>query len=279
MRSFPMVIVFPEELTTRRFDVGVAGRFLKGNRVVSLRGSAMTQRHGHVFGPTIERDRHHTFFGEAAISGTGGAHTWMLGSALQADLYRNRDLPVFDYSYIVPALFVQDDYVVSSRCNPVGQRAGRLPQRLRNIFQSSSFRACPVAPQSNGAIFHGDRRVCAHTLHGRDRSCRPDQPAAPCGPRSRACLERIGGSGLEVLRVELNGTLFGSVIRHPILLACSTGVWGPLEIVNVAEATRTVGFGVSGSRSSRGLWAHIHAYVYSIPQNWSLTKANAARCL
>jgi hypothetical protein len=45
-----------------------------------------------------------------------------LGSALQADLYRSRDVPRFDYTYAVPAVFVQDDYVVNPRITYVWQR-------------------------------------------------------------------------------------------------------------------------------------------------------------
>lgn len=54
---------FAEELTTRRFDTGLVGRFLVGSRVVSVRASAMTQLHRHQFGNVIERDRHDTCAG------------------------------------------------------------------------------------------------------------------------------------------------------------------------------------------------------------------------
>ena len=73
----------------------------------------MTQRHHHVFGSVVENDRHHTFFTEGSVSGTSGGHTWALGSAVQADLYRSRDVSRFDYTYVVPGVFIQDDYVVS----------------------------------------------------------------------------------------------------------------------------------------------------------------------
>src|SRR5688572_2930066 len=106
---------FPEELATQRYDVGVVGRLLTGSNVVSLRGSAMTQDHRHVFGPDIEPDRHHTVFGEVAVNGSKGRHTWAAGSALQADVYRSEHVPRFDYTYVVPAIFVQDDYAFNSR--------------------------------------------------------------------------------------------------------------------------------------------------------------------
>src|SRR5438876_6003008 len=111
---------FPEELDTERFDTGLVGRFLWGRRVVSVRSAFVTQQHRHQFGDVIERDRHGTSFGEAAVSGTNGRHTWAIGSALQADLYRSRDVSRFNYTYIVPAVFVQDDYVLGSHVTVSG---------------------------------------------------------------------------------------------------------------------------------------------------------------
>src|SRR2546430_11300125 len=37
-------------------------------------------------------------------------HTWVLGSAVQADTYRSKDVPAMNYTYVVPAVFAQDEY-------------------------------------------------------------------------------------------------------------------------------------------------------------------------
>jgi len=105
---------FPEDVTTRRFDGGLVGRFVtSGSRVFSIRSSALGMSHTHVFGGTRERDFHYTWSGEASLNGSNGRHTWVVGTALQQDGYRARDLPEFDYTYTDPSIFAQDDYAPS----------------------------------------------------------------------------------------------------------------------------------------------------------------------
>lgn len=116
---------YPEQLRTRRFDAGVTGRFLLPNStVLSVRGSAMTQSHRHVFGSVLERDRHQTWFGEASLTGARARHTWVIGAAGQLDAYHARDVAGFDYNYASPAVFVQDDYAL--RPNVVLSGSARL---------------------------------------------------------------------------------------------------------------------------------------------------------
>ena len=106
---------FPENLTTRRFDTGVVARLPMGStRFLTLRSSGLGQWHDHTFGPTHEHDFHHTWFGEGAMTGQSGKHTWVVGAALQRDKYAARDLPVFDYNHVVPGVFAQDDFPVTS---------------------------------------------------------------------------------------------------------------------------------------------------------------------
>ena len=109
-RTTPAATSFNEELETRRLDVGVASRWLlSGSRLVTLRGSAMGQRHRHAFGAAIERDMHATVFAEAALAGESGAHSWVVGAAVQYERYDGRDVPTFDFGYTVPAIFAQDE--------------------------------------------------------------------------------------------------------------------------------------------------------------------------
>src|SRR6185503_14719689 len=106
---------FPEELRTRRFDGGAVGRFLVGKSLLSIRGSAMNGLHRRQFGNVTERDTQGTFFGEAALSGSGSGHNWTTGTALQVDRYRNRDIRGFDYTYTTPSVFAQDEYSPNAR--------------------------------------------------------------------------------------------------------------------------------------------------------------------
>jgi iron complex outermembrane receptor protein len=106
---------FPENLTTRRFDAGVVARLPLGpTRVLTLRSSGLGQWHNHTFGPTPAHDFHHTWFGEGALTGQSGRHTWVLGAALQRDRYSARELSSFNYNHVVPGIFAQDDFPVTS---------------------------------------------------------------------------------------------------------------------------------------------------------------------
>ena len=104
----------PENLQTRQFDGGFVGRLLVGGgRVLAVRGSAVSQRHDHTLGRVLERERAATSFGEASMTGTSGAHTWVAGGALQHETFRPLDVPRFGYSYTIPGVFAQDDYVAA----------------------------------------------------------------------------------------------------------------------------------------------------------------------
>ena len=56
---------------------------------------------------------HDTFFGEVALRGHRGAHTWVGGLAFERDVFDPRDVPVFAYTYNAPGVFAQDDIDVS----------------------------------------------------------------------------------------------------------------------------------------------------------------------
>jgi iron complex outermembrane receptor protein len=104
-----------EALDTRRYDVGgTLQTLLQGRFVITARGAAAWQRHGHQFGDIRERDEHDTVFGEVAVRGAGGPHTWVVGTAYERDAYRPTDVPRFAYTYNVPGVFAQDDVDVAT---------------------------------------------------------------------------------------------------------------------------------------------------------------------
>jgi outer membrane receptor for ferrienterochelin and colicins len=105
---------YRESLNTRRYDLGGSLQWLFGGRyVVNARFSDSEQWHKHTFGEITENDRHDLLFSEVSIRGTSGRHTWVAGAATQRDAYRPVDLPRFAYTYIVPGVFVQDDFNVA----------------------------------------------------------------------------------------------------------------------------------------------------------------------
>jgi iron complex outermembrane receptor protein len=105
---------YSEALNTRRADVGAVGQFLVRKQwVVTSRVAAVRQSHDHQFGEVLERDRHDTLFGEVAIRGTAGRHTWVTGAAFQRDAYRPRDVLRFAYTHTGAGVFGQSDLDVS----------------------------------------------------------------------------------------------------------------------------------------------------------------------
>ena len=104
---------YVEALETRRYDAGAFGQFLlRSQYVVTARAAVARQTHDHQFGEVLERDHHDTAFGEMAIRGTAGKQTWVGGIAVERDAYSPRDVPQFEYAFVVPGAFGQYDYTV-----------------------------------------------------------------------------------------------------------------------------------------------------------------------
>ena len=105
---------YNEALETQRYDAGAVAQFLiKGRYLMTARAAVARQSHDHRFGEVLERDRHDTVFGEAAVRGTAGRQTWVAGLAIERDAYTSRDVPRFDYTFAVPGAFAQYDVMVS----------------------------------------------------------------------------------------------------------------------------------------------------------------------
>jgi outer membrane receptor for ferrienterochelin and colicins len=110
-RQAPDGRLFPEDLATTRIDGGVVWRITTaGGRLLVARGSTVAQRHTHTFGTVVEEDTHRTLFGEVSLTGIDGRHTWVTGVALQSDGFRSQQVPRFNYTYVVPGVFAQDEF-------------------------------------------------------------------------------------------------------------------------------------------------------------------------
>jgi len=106
---------FLEALDTRRADSGVVGRFVTGGgRVVSLRGSLSRTAQDRTFGQARDTGRRLVWFGEASVAGVAGRHSWVAGTAVSQDRYRNDEYPDVDFTFTTPGLFAQDDVRINS---------------------------------------------------------------------------------------------------------------------------------------------------------------------
>jgi iron complex outermembrane receptor protein len=229
---------FPETLETRRGDVGAVGRILMGDRLLAVRASAMAQSHAHGFGGTREDDVHSTGFAEAAYSGSGGGHNWVLGAALQSERYTADDVSGFDYTYTTPSIFAQEEFAaaewitlsLAARADWHGEYGTFLNPRLSLLLR-------PAGWTVRGSVGTGYFAPTPFTEETEAIGL------ARLRPLDGLEVERARTASLDVGRsigpVELNATLFGSRTENALQLVGSTA--GGLELVNADGPTRTWG--------------------------------------
>ncbi len=252
---------FHDTLGTRRIDGGLVGRFLLGGgQLLSVHGSLAHSGLDRKLGGTRDRESRDSRFAEVSLTGNARGHTWTIGTALQQEDLRVREFSGLDYSYSVPAVFVQDEYALSGKLSVVASgRADfhnvhgtffnprvsvlvRPYKRLSLRLSAGTGYAAPV-PFTERSEEAGLSRVLPTT--GLD----PE--------RAQSASVDLGwtGGGWEV-----NGTLFASRVRHALLTRDSTAQPGKLEIINAPEATKTSGAELL-TRYSRGPFHVIGTYT------------------
>ena len=249
---------FPEELRTRRVDSGFIGRFVAGRKLISVRGSAMTQGHRRQFGTVVERDRQNSFFGEAAVSGVTAAHSWTLGTAIQVDNYHSEELSRFDYLYSTPAVFAQDEYRLGSKLTV--SASGRLDVHNKyGTFFSPRVSALVRLPQDLTLRVSTGTGVFAPTpLTEEAEATGLTQYQAPQNLEAERAWSSSADLGWRRGGIELNATFFGSRIRNVVDITQN------LAFANAPEPTRTIGTEFF-ARARRGEFSVIltHAFVHS----------------
>ena len=259
----PAGTAYLEALDTRRLDAGLVARLLLGgDRLLSARASVMGQRHDHRFGELRERDRHTTAFGEVALTGTDRGHTWVLGAALQHEGYDARDVSGFDATGLTPSLFLQDEVApagwvtlaASGRLDVHDEHGAVFNPRLSVLLRpaaSWTTRASVGTGYFAPTPFTEETEVVGLTA------------VVPLGELE---AERARSASLDVGRTvgafELNGTVFGSEVRAP-LMARSAGD-GRLELFNGSAPTRTYG---------TDLLARFHEEPFHVTATYTYTRS------
>lgn len=262
-RLAPDGSTYAEDLSTRRFDVGSVGRFaVAPGWLLTTRVSGMTQRHGHTFGSVGERDRHTTGFGEVALARGSGESVTVLGVALQSDWYRNRELPAFDFTHTVPGLFIHQEWLPapsvtfagSARLDHHSAYGTFINPRLSALVKPGGTLS---ARASAGTGFFGPTPFTEETeVIGLSRLV----PLAGIeAEKARSASLDVGGAAGPV---ELNATLFGSVIDRAVQVRESPDEPGRDVLVNAAGPTRTWG-GELLARYRREPWHLTASYTYT----------------
>jgi outer membrane receptor for ferrienterochelin and colicins len=207
---------YVEALTTKRWDVGFLAQTLwRGAYVVTARGAVSQQHHRHTFGEFMERDRHGTMFGEVALRGSRGPHTWVLGAAVERDAYRPTEVPQFTYSFTTPGVFAQDDVEVrpwlsvsvSARADHHSEYGFFLSPRVAALVRSGQWNS----RLSIGTGFFGPSVLTEETeASGLSRVTVPHPLRAEQGRSASFDLTRVVGPTSHTV------TVFGSRIVHPV---------------------------------------------------------------
>jgi len=234
---------YREALETVRLDAGAVGQMLLRDRyVLSARAAVSRQRHDHQFGETRERDRHETTFGEVTLRGTAGRHTWVVGTALERDVYSPRDLPQFTYAFTIPGVFVQDDVDLTSwlavsasgRLDHHSEYGTFFSPRVSGLLKGGGW----TARLSAGTGFFGPSFLTEETeAAGLSRLSVPRPLLAERGRSASLDLTRTHGPTSMTL------TLFASRVLNPIKVDRSSG----LTLTNQAETTTNTGLELLGT--------------------------------
>lgn len=254
---------FAEGLTTQRADVGVLGRWLVQDpsralrgAILTLRGSAMEQRHGHTFGPEREDDRHRTWFGEAALAVPRGRLVFVGGGAVQQDAYRAQDVADFDYTFTVPAVFAQADVDAASWL--ALSTSGRLDAHPE-YGTALNPRVSLLLRRPAGSLAGWTSRLSAGTGEFAPTPFTDETEATGLTPlvpfrggeglvaeRATGASVDLGGPLETVLgALELNATAFSSRVRNAVQVVDAGGTTASgaarIRLVNAAEPTHTWG--------------------------------------
>lgn len=139
---------FEHNQSTRRLDGGFTfERPLGGWGYAQVRASGVDLDHRHRFGALLEKDRHHTWSAEASVSADAMGSSWLGGIAYQVDDYGSEALPGFDYSYSVPAVFVQVErdltpdltLAASARYDDHDRYGGQFSPRLSLLYKTGPW--------------------------------------------------------------------------------------------------------------------------------------------
>jgi iron complex outermembrane receptor protein len=247
---------YREAIDSVRVDAGGVGQMLVGKHILTGRLAVAEQRHDHQFGENRERDRHHTVFGEIALRGTSGRHTWVSGVALERDVYRPRDLPRFAYTFMVPGVFAQDEIAVAkwftlsagARLDHHSAYGPFFSPRLSALLRSGAW----SSRLSAGAGFFGPSPLNEETeASGLSRLTIPRPLRAERGNSVSFDLTRASGPAAYTI------TLFGSRVRHPVHVDRGRG----LVLENLADPTTNLGTEFIATWR-RAPWSVVATYLF-----------------
>ncbi|HLV25913.1 MAG TPA: TonB-dependent receptor [Gemmatimonadales bacterium] len=260
---------YVESLRTLRADAGGVAHWLFSDgsmpdgSLLTMRGSAMQQKHDHRFGNVEEDDTHGTWFGEAALAipdVLGDVPlTWIAGAAYERNTYDNGSVAGMDYRYSIPSVFAQVDadpatwiaLSVSARLDAHSEFGTSVNPRVSALLRM---------PVSDGLFSQWTTRLSAGTGTFAPTPFTDETEATgltplllPAGGLSSLEAETARNASLDVGgpmeisfgTLEFNATAFGSSVYNQLMVQQS-GTFTPggasrLELFNSPLPTRAWG--------------------------------------
>lgn len=177
-----------------------------------------------------------------SLRGSAGRHTWVTGVAAERDAYRPRDVNRFQYTYVTPGVFLQDDISIapwlsvsaSARADFHNQYGTFLSPRVSGLFRWAGW----TSRLSAGQGFFAPSPLTEETeAAGLTRLQVPVQLEAERGRSASLDITRALGP------LSFTTTLFASTVRHPI----HVNRGDRYEILNLPEPARNRGLEVLGT--------------------------------
>lgn len=261
---------FAEDVRVRRGDVGALARWaitdsttpvglsaLRG-AIVTVRGSAVEQRHGHRFGEVREQDRHRTWFGEASVAVPRGRATYVAGAAFQQDAYHNANVTGWNYTFNTPAAFAQVDVDPSAWLSVSGSARvdahdvygtfvnPRLSVLLRSLSEGALARWTARVSGGTGMFAPTPLIEEVEAVGLTPVVPVPGGTAAFTAERARSASMDVGGPmALSWGALEVNATAFASRLTNPLQVRAADGVTATgatrLALAHAPAPTRTYG--------------------------------------
>jgi outer membrane receptor for ferrienterochelin and colicins len=238
-RVAPDGTAFRQDQRSRRLDAGLNAQApIEGIGTFYLRASGVTQAHRHTFGEVVENDRHRTVLSEASLGGDFSDTTWLAGAAYQVDSYRSRTFPAFDYTYRVPAIFVQAEQKLlsdltlagSARLDDHSEYGTRLSPRVSMLFKPGPWTV-------RASLGHGFYAPTPFIEEVEAAGLSRIEPLG--GLRAETADTASIDFGYARGPIEASLSLFGSNIDHAVQLRDVSA--NRAELVNANGVTRTRG--------------------------------------
>jgi outer membrane receptor for ferrienterochelin and colicins len=263
-RVLPDGLPFAEVLHTRRFDGGAVS-YWKLSSGIALNGrfSATSGTLDRTFGQQRIPSRQTTIFAEQALTGNTDDHQWALGVAFQHDALRVSAVSGVGYTYNVPGIFVQDEFLPASWIKLAG--AARADSNNQyGTFLSPRLSALLRQPGSPWSL-----RASAGAGFAAPTPFVEEVEAAGLGALTplrglhaeRAVTESLDGKWAEH-GWEVNVSAFNSEIHHPLQARATAD--NKIELLNTPGIRRAPGAEilihyVTGPLQMIGSWSYIDA--------------------